>query len=157
MQARIVADIFCRAALCLGISFAYAAAVQRTEPDPQPALVESADFGLYTPCGHFVRTDHVPLVPGQSFAWRVQLSDPNAVVTWTEEIILPAAPELWRSSDPFELRDGGRIAVTERAEIAVDGVLEHGWTITEGDPAGEYEVRIRVNGEPVESFTFDVQ
>ena len=157
MQARIVADIFCRAAVCLCISFAYASAVRQSEPDPQPVVVQAADFGIYTPCGHFMRTDHVPLVPGQSFAWRVQLADPDSVVTWSEEMILPTAPKLWRSSDPFELREGVLVARTERTEMPADGVVEHGWTLTEGDPAGAYEMRVRVNGETVESFTFDVE
>jgi hypothetical protein len=125
-MSRVVVDLFLRSLLCFGIALAVYGVVRPDAPRPAPQCVAAppAVFGIVDGRGAFVPTDVVPLVVGQEFG------------------------------ENLEVTDNGLVGVTERTERARGGVLEHGWIITEGDPAGPYELQLFVDGWHVQTFRF---
>ena len=119
-----------------------------------PAAGASAiavDFGVDVG-GAFLPSDVIPLVPGQTFGWR--LSAPaGSVVQWREELDLPSAPRVWELNDATTLLDD-RHAVSSGIEAVDGGTIMHGWVVTEGDPAGTYQMRIYANDVLVRRVVF---
>lgn len=103
----------------------------------------------------FNETDHLHLVPGTIFGWRLKLREPMSTVMLREEFVLPAAPTYWGLGADTRLSDDRTVAVTERLVAPVDGWLAREWTMTEGDPAGPYEMRVFLNDQLVKTFRFD--
>jgi hypothetical protein len=159
MHLRLAADLLLRSALALGVSIGVASvlvdsgAFVHVAPS---ARVASATFGTWTDCGALVATDHIPAVAGQSFGWRIHVPDGRPVV-WHEQLILPAAPAEWSGARFVDISDDGRVATTASVDVPFDGVIEQGWTITEGDPVGDYELRLWVDGQLHERFFFRVE
>jgi hypothetical protein len=149
MHLRLAADILLRSALALGVSFGVASALVdggvflHVEPS---ARVASSTFGLWTACGDLIATEHVPLSPGQEFGWQIDVPDGRPVV-WHEELILPAAPAEWSGAQFVDISEDGRVATTAGVDVPFEGSIEHTWSITEGDPAGDYELRLWVDGQ----------
>ena len=158
MHLRLAADLLLRSALALGVSVGVAGALVdggvflRVEPS---ARVASATFGTWTECGHLVATDHIPLTVGASFGWHIDVPDGRPVV-WHEELILPAAPAEWSGAQFVDISEDGRVATTAGVDVPFEGSIEHAWSITEGDPAGDYELRLWVDGQLQDRFFFHV-
>lgn len=155
MSAALV-DLVNRTALCIGIAAAVYSVTVRTEAPPQntptPAVVE---LGILDEGGDFVETNVVPLAIGQEFGWRLHVDD-GQEHTWREVLIAPAAPREWLGDDLF-VAGNGTMGITERTEQARGGLLGHGWTITEGDPAGPYVMHLFLDGELVDTLRFVVR
>lgn len=103
----------------------------------------------------FTETDHLHLVPGTSFGWRLQLKNPAETVLLREEFVLPDAPAYWGLGPDTRLSDDRRVAITERFVPAVDGFLSSQWTVTPGDPSGVYEMRVFLDGQLVRTFAVE--
>jgi hypothetical protein len=146
MHLRLAADLVFRSLLALSVSV-------RVEPS---ARVASSTFGTWAPCGGFVATDRIPLSPGQGFGWHIDVPDGRPVV-WHEELILPAAPAIWSGAYFVDISDDGRVATTAGVDVPFEGSIEHGWSITEGDPSGEYELRLWIDGQLQDRFFFTVE
>ncbi len=147
-------DLVNRTVLCLAIAAAVTsvtATIDAPPPAERPALA-TFEFGLLDQAGTFVQSDVVPLAIGQEFGWRLHVADGDAH-TWREVLIAPAAPREWIGDDLLVAGDG-TTGITERTELARGGLLSHGWTITEGDPAGPYLMQVFLDGELVETVTF---
>ncbi len=157
-MSRIAADLICRSLLCFGIAAVVAGFVRAPTP-PRASCVQSdetaAVFGAFDDEGDLIPSDVIPLVPGQQFGWRVAVDD-SFPHTWREVLITPAAPREWLGSDLI-ITDDGKVGVTERTEAATNGLLEHAWTITDGDPAGQHELQVYVDGHLVKTFQFIVR
>lgn len=158
MHIRLASDLFFRSFLGFGVAVAVAAFLQNegvlfTHPS---ARVATTSFGIYDGCDDFVATDDVPLAVGQTFAWRVSVPD-GQPVAWREELVLPSAPMTWSGAHFVDIRDDGRVAVTAGVDVPWEGAVEHAWSITEGDPAGDYELRLWIDGELHEVFDFHVE
>ena len=110
------------------------------------------DFGVDVG-GEFVSSDVVPLVPGQTFGWRLS-APPGSVVDWREELDLPAAPRVWELNDSTTLLDPRHAVSSGIASLGGDTTLEHGWVVTDGDPAGTYHMRIFANDVLVRRVVF---
>lgn len=152
MSAALV-DLVNRTALCIGIAAAVYSVTVRTEaPPPELARTPVVEHGIVDDHGQFLATDVVPLEVGQEFGWRLHLDD-GAEHTWREVMIAPAPPREWFGDDLIVGGDG-TVGVTERTEVPRGGLLSHGWSITEGDPAGPYVIHLFVDGEHVESMRF---
>ena len=37
-----------------------------------------------------------------------------------------------------------------------DGMIQHAWSVANGDPAGDYEIRLFIEGKLVRTFKFEV-
>lgn len=147
-------DLVNRTVLCFGIAAAvYSVSVTNADPPPpaDPAYA-TIEFGILDGSGSFVASDVVPLALGQEFGWRMHVDDDEAHA-WREVMIAPAAPREWIGDDLLVAADG-TVGVTERVETARGGILSHGWSITEGDPAGPYQLHVFLDGELVQSTTF---
>ena len=61
-------------------------------------------------------------------------------------------------ADNLRVSSDGRIGTTVRThEVAPDGILEHVWTVTEGDPAGVHELQPWIDGAPMKTFRFTIR
>lgn len=101
---------------------------------------------------YFFETNHIPLVPGTSFGWRLKLSVPDRPVLLREEFILPAPPAYWGVSPDTLLSDDRQVAITERIVTPENGRLESRWIVTPGDPAGAYRLRVFLDDALVSTF-----
>src|ERR1041384_3582303 len=127
-MSRLAADLICRSLLCFGIAAAVAGFLREPAPPPAPASCDEsfAVFGAYDELGDLVPADVIPLVPGQEFGWHLAVDD-SYPHTWREVLITPAAPREWVGAD-LVITDDGKVGVTERTEVAQNGILEHAWT-----------------------------
>jgi hypothetical protein len=121
--------------------------------------IEEAAFGISSwenDTGYvFTETDHVHLVPGTTFGWRLKLREPMSSVMLREEFVLPAAPAYWGLGPDTRLNEDRTVATTERRVSPTDGWLSREWTLTAGDPPGDYEMRVFLNDELVKTFHFN--
>lgn len=163
MYARLTADLLTRCILAVGVTLTVAGLIhQHTDDDSGFAQLNISDrvaqteFGVYG-CHGFAHGDQVPLIHGQTFAWRVWVPD-GGPVSWREELVLPSPPAEWSGANFIEFRDDGRTAVTAGFdEPLADGIIEHAWSITDGDPPGDYELRLWIDGSLHQVFRFQVQ
>jgi hypothetical protein len=159
MFLRLAADLVLRCLLAVSVTAGVAVALLdegvflRTEPS---ARVTESTFGVFTECGALVASNRVPLVVGQTFGWRIEVPDGQSVV-WQEQLILPEAPLSWSGSHFIDISDDGTTALTAGADVPFEGVLEHGFQITEGDPAGDYELRLWIDGRLHDRVVFHVE
>ncbi len=160
MHLRLAADLLLRSWFALASALLVAGALHDSDFfrlwDVQPSeRVADTDFGVYD-CGGFTETTMVDLIPGETFGWRLSVPD-NRPVMWREELVLPEAPAQWSGSNFVDIKDGGRTAVTAGVDIPYAGELAHAWSITDGDPPGDYELRLWVDGRLHEIFRFHVE
>lgn len=148
-----ILDLVNRTVLCLGIAAAvYSVTVTTAEPAHPVEAAATIEFGIIDADGAFAQSDVVPLAIGQEFGWRLNVAD-EGEHSWREVMIAPAAPREWIGDD-LVVGGGGTVGITERTETASGGVIRHGWSITEGDPAGPYLVQVYLDGELLETMTF---
>jgi len=159
MHIRLASDLFFRSFLGFGVAVAVASFLEGESvllfEQPNERVAATA-FGAYTDCGEFVPTTDIQLVVGETFAWRIAVPD-GGPVAWREELILPNAPLQWSGAHFVDIRDDGRVAVTAGIDHPLGGVVEHAWSITEGDPAGDYQLRLWIDGDLHQVIDFHVQ
>lgn len=128
----------------------------------QPAatvIITQAQAGLLGPpaaaVAQFVPSAQLTLQDGQEFGWRMQLKTKLTQVRVREELTLPAEPRTWGDPEPGLKRRtsaDGRTATTELLLVPVDGVIQFSWTVTRGDPAGTWVLKVQVEDLPVQTF-----
>lgn len=133
----------------------------RLAPD---VVVRRAEFGVLETTAEgeerFVPGDSLPAVEGTTFGWVLEVETQRESLHWQEHLRLPKAPADWgdASDDPDVLiaRDGKSVAA--HGEDAVeDGELRRFyWTLSTGDPAGDYELDVAIEGRTVAQFRFRV-
>ena len=111
-------------------------------------------------------TTTVPLSPDDQTCWNwfIRSAETTGEVTFTERLVMPAAPESWGDlSVPAEgqigllvLEEDGKVGVSTRKATLDDGWFGHGWCILPGDPTGPHYVEVTVDGEMVQRFDFEV-
>ncbi len=159
MHLRLAADLLFRSWFVLASSMMIAGALQTTDfirlldhhPSPR---VTSSEFGVHE-CGGFSPTTEVQLIPGETFGWRLMVPD-GQPVAWREELVLPERPAQWSGVGFIDIRDEGRTAVTAGVDVPWEGELSHAWVVTEGDPPGDYELRLWVDGRLHDVYRFRV-
>ena len=97
----------------------------------------------------------VPLQVGVVFGWRLAVAD-DAPIAWREVLRAPAEPRAWLGED-FTVSSDNRSAIFDNVSIPEDGAIAHAWEITEGDPAGLHEMRVRIEGGRERVFHFVVR
>ena len=122
-------------------------------------IIAQAQAGLLGPpaaaLSQFLPSTTLPLQDGQQFGWRMQLQSKLTTVRVREELTLPTEPRTWGDPDPELKRKtsaDGRTATTELLLVPVDGVIQFSWTVTRGDPAGTWVLKVQVEDLPVQIF-----
>ncbi|MBS0376039.1 MAG: hypothetical protein JSR73_15780 [Proteobacteria bacterium] len=127
-------------------------------------VVRRVQFGLLDtgPDGEdrFVPATEVPAVEGETFGWIVEVETSRESLHWQEHLRLPRPPADWgdAGTDPDVLiSKDGRGAVAQGEDSVEDGELSRFyWSLAAGDPAGEYELDLAIEGRPIAHFTFRV-
>ena len=149
--------------VCAGLTAAAAgppkAQAQAQAQAQARVIVTQAQAGLLGPpaaaLSQFVPSTTLPLQDGQQFGWRLQLQTKLKTVRVREELTLPAEPRTWGDPEPDLKRKtsaDGRTATTELQLVPVDGVIQFSWTVTRGDPAGTWVLKVQVEDLPVQIF-----
>lgn len=133
----------------------------RIAPD---LVIRSAEFGVLETTAEgdqrFVPAKELPAIAGTTFGWVLHVDTGRETLHWQEHLRLPKAPVDWGDAgeDPDVLisRDGKSVAA--HGEDAVeDGELQRFyWTLSTGDPAGDYELDVAIEGRTVAQFRFRV-
>lgn len=108
----------------------------------------------------FEATKKVPLKPGTSFGWVVELRTQKPKIKWREVFTLPTAPRTWgptEQEDKRRISEDKKVSVIEREVVPERGLIFNFWTIAEGDPAGRYLIRVFIEGVQAATFEFDVE
>lgn len=124
-----------------------------TAASPSLPSPRASALGIFTLANSFVPTDEIPMYMDPTFGWRLQLDcKPGESISVREEFRLPA-PGVWGSLPELEVRDGGRIAVS-RSDVVCDndGWIEKMWSISTGDPPGEWVIRVTPDGYAKTTF-----
>lgn len=148
------------------------AAAARAQPAPRLPLRVAADlvvkrvqFGIFRPDAsgedEFVPATEVPAEDGQAFGWVVEVETSRESLHWQEHLRLPKEPADWgdAASDPdITIAADGRTAVAQGDDVIDDdGTLTRSyWSLAIGDPAGDYEMDVAVEGRAVGHFAFHV-
>lgn len=160
MHLRLAADLLFRSWFSLAVAVGVASVIHDSDSfrlfDVQPSQrVTDTTFGVYD-CEGFVPTTSVAYVDGETFGWRVIVPD-GQPMAWREELVLPSAPESWSGAHFVDIKDNGRTAVTAGVDIPWEGEIAHAWNITDGDPPGDYELRLWLDGALHRVFKFHVE
>ncbi len=137
-------------------------AANSDELAPDLQLV-SAEFGIVKQAEdgtiQIIPEKKIPLVFGQQYGWRLRFRTARKLLALREEFVLPAAPRAWGSERPsrdFKLTPDRKTATTEGVVMLTDGMIQHAWSVANGDPAGDYEIRLFIEGKLVRTFRFEV-
>ena len=153
------------ALLCAAASIAASAPpdAKKVIPESEFEVVRSElvlVYGLETKEPRFEPTRKVPLKPGQSFGWVIELQTHKPKIKWREEFALPAAPETWgptETQDRRRISEDKKVSVIEREVEIERGLIYNFWTLAAGDPAGRYVIRVFIEGVRAATFEFDVE
>jgi hypothetical protein len=123
--------------------------------DTQFGLLETDEEGQQS----FIPFSFVPLEPGQKYGWVAWLQTNRLLVRWREELDMPAVPYSWGrvEEEGVQVTPNGRLAVTERIEPPLDGLLSNYWSVVTGDPVGLYTLRLYIEDTLVRTFYFHVE
>ena len=127
-------------------------------------VIKSAQFGILQSSAEgedrFVAANEVPAEDGQVFGWVVAVETTRESLHWQEYLKLPRPPADWGDAgdDPDVLiSKDGKGAVAQGEDLVEDGELSRFyWSLAAGDPAGDYQLDLAVEGRPVAHFTFRV-
>jgi len=109
---------------------------------------------------HFTATQDLPPDDGQAFGWVLEVETTRPSIRWQEHLRLPHEPADWgdAASDPDVLlsRDGAS-AMAQGEDLVEDGELSRFyWSLAAGDPSGDYELDLAIEGRPIAHFVFKV-
>ena len=127
-------------------------------------VIKRVQFGILETTAEgddrFVPATEVPAEDGQVFGWILELETSRESLHWQEYLKLPRPPADWgdAAEDPDVLiSKDGKSAVAQGEDLVEDGELSRFyWSLAAGDPAGDYELDLAVEGRPVAHFTFRV-
>jgi hypothetical protein len=135
-------------------------------------VVQSGEFGLLDKAtGKFTRTTVVPLKIGQIYGWRLYIKPDGRAVHWTEEFALPGVPKGWyvKGGQPITVGQPdedskqqlvlqkGKVCVTEKDATVTNGMIANYWAVAKGDPIGQYQMRVSLEGQLAKTFLFQVK
>jgi hypothetical protein len=106
-----------------------------------------SEIGIFTVTDGFVPRDEIPMYLDPTFGWRLQLDcKPGEPISVREEFRLPG-PGVWGAIPELEVRDNGRVAVSRSEAVCDnDGWIEKQWSVSPGDPPGEWVIRVTPEG-----------
>jgi len=127
-------------------------------------VIKRVQFGILESSAEgddkFVPATEIPPEDGQVFGWILEIETSRESLHWQEYLKLPRPPADWgdAAEDPDVLiSKDGKSAVAQGEDLVEDGELSRFyWSLAAGDPAGDYELDLAVEGRPVARFTFRV-
>jgi hypothetical protein len=127
-------------------------------------VIKRVQFGILETTAEgddrFVPGNEVPAEDGQVFGWIIDIETTRESLHWQEYLKLPRPPADWgdAAEDPDVLiSKDGKSAVAQGEDLVDDGELSRFyWSLAAGDPAGDYQLDLAVEGRPVAHFTFRV-
>lgn len=127
-------------------------------------VVKRVQFGILETSAdgeeHFVPGKEIPAEDGQAFGWVVEVDTTRDSLHWQEHLKLPQPPADWgdaATDNDVIIAADGRSAVAQGDDLIEDGELSRFyWSLAAGDPAGEYEMDVAVEGRAVAHFSFRV-
>ena len=133
----------------------------RVAPD---LVIRRAQFGLLETGAdgdeRFVPATEIPAEDGRVFGWVLEVETSRESLRWQEHLQLPRPPADWgdAATDPDVLiSKDGRSVVAQGDDLVEDGELSRFyWSLAPGDPPGDYELDVAVEGRPVAHFAFRV-
>jgi hypothetical protein len=153
-------------AVCLGCTRPNVAAKPEVAHDATAAepmrapFVETMLFGYWagepftTP---WVEATNIPLRPGLYFGWRIKLRAPHGKFAQVvERVTAPRPPATWGPLEKRRMVSADRSVATSPSTLRVrdDWIDRSNWMISEGDPAGAYQIEMQVNGRMAARLTF---
>ena len=146
------------------VSFQLAAAPRLPLRVGADLVIKRAQFGILATDAagdeKFVATKEIPAEDGQTFGWVVAVDTTRQSLHWQEHLKLPGPPADWgdAATDPdIVIANDGRTVVAEGDDLVEDGELSRFyWALAPGDPAGDYEMDIAIEGRQVGHFAFNV-
>ena len=107
-------------------------------------------------------TTVAPLVPGQCcFGWRIKVPADTGIIKFREEFTVPSEPEYWGGEDNHfatnVIINDRRTSITNRFAVPDKGWIENLWCFVEGDPEGNYSMRVYLNEIFVQQFDFQAK
>jgi len=107
----------------------------------------------------FKPTNIVPLVVGQSYGWIISINPEREKVRWKEVFELPSSPDTWGSgeaSGEYVISEDRTVSVTEKEVSVRDGHIQNLWSVAQGDPSGDYVIKVYVDDILRSTFNFKV-
>ena len=108
----------------------------------------------------FVPTDSIPAIDGQAFGWIIEVDTTRKTLHWQEHLRMPEPPADWgdAASDPALVisKDGKSVVAQGQDDVDDNELSRFYWSLATGDPAGEYQMDVAVEGHPVAHIRFRV-
>jgi len=123
---------------------AVASPASRAPRPPDLRTPLTAELGTVDDAGTLHATTEIPLYAGSAFGWRLELGCEHTVLV-DEQLELPARGD-WGSDPELEISRNGRIARIHSEAICLDGWIDKTWTVSAGDPPGQWKVTVTVDG-----------
>ena len=123
--------------------------------------VKELQFGMMVPNDQgkmvFVPTNTIARKVGYGYGWRVKYHTKKRYVRTKEVLTLPSAPKTWGISAQTALSGDRRVATTKATARTQRGQWVYNtWWFTEGDPKGQYNISVSVDGKHIKSQTLTI-
>jgi hypothetical protein len=147
---------------CASSRPAVAPAPPATPQPMQAPFVELILFGYWQGepfTSEWVETRAIPQRSGLRFGWRMKLKEPHGkYAQLIERLTAPQPPNTWGPLEKRRLVSADRVVATVPNTLKVrDGwVHRANWLVSDGDPLGEYEMEVQVNGRLAARLFFTV-
>lgn len=133
----------------------------RIAPD---LVIRRAQFGVLESDAEgedrFRATRELPAEDGTTFGWRIEVETTRESLHWQEHLRLPRPPADWgdvEDDEDIAISKDGRSAAAQGDELVEEGVVDRFyWSLATGDPAGDYELDLAIEGRPIAHFRFRV-
>jgi hypothetical protein len=113
--------------------------------------VTAAEVGIWDGDGVFHATHDIPLYPGSTFGWRINLPCKTGLVSVAEELHLPA-PGDWPSDPEMDISADRTSVVLHYDAECRSGWIEKQWSVSPGDPPGAWSIRVTPDGFAAKTF-----
>ncbi len=116
-------------------------------PAPRPPDLRvplTAELGTVDDAGTLHAATEIPLYPGSAFGWRLELGCEHTVEV-DEQLELPSRGD-WGADPDLEISKNGRVARVHSEAVCLDGWIDKTWTVSAGDPPGQWKLTVTVDG-----------
>lgn len=125
---------------------------------PRPVRAAIAEFGRIEDglADNIIPASRIVREEGQRYGMRLYLRGNGRSVPVRVEMECPTAPKSWGGPDAAKelvISSDGRTSSLTRL-VPTEKLLEFNWEVLDGDPLGEYEIRVFVHDQLLKAFRF---